>query len=219
MIEPKLIEEDLGIDAKDFGTMTKIKDKRFYDRIPDAKNYDEDAILAYNKKTNQFMIIGMQNGKYVQSDSIEPSVGTMKSTIGLDRDGETVKKEAIGGIMKIKGNDDYDFAINVSLTGGLDFKELRKTEDGKYISADLQMQGQGVTSWESEKMMDNDRDKPTAKEIRNYLEEEEKEQKRLENALKNRKQQKEQKKKEMEREEDDDDEWERTPYSRHPYWR
>ena len=66
MLEPALLENDLGLNPKDIGRMIKIKDKRFYQMVPEAKKYDGDAILAYCKSTNKFMIIGMENGKYVE---------------------------------------------------------------------------------------------------------------------------------------------------------
>lgn len=154
ILEPALLEEDLGLNANDIGAMIKIKDKRFYEKVPEAKQYDGDAILAYNKRTNKFIILGMKNGKYEECDRVEPSVGTMKTSVDLDRTGEKVEKQAISGVMKLKGNDDYDFAVNLELGGTIEFQELRKDKDGKYISADLQVQGQYATTYEVEKLMD-----------------------------------------------------------------
>ena len=159
MLEPALLENDLGLNTKDIGSMIKIKDKRFYQMVPEARKYDGDAILAYCKSTNKFMIIGMENGKYVECDGVDPSVGTMKTSVDLDRTGEHVEKQAIGSVMKIKGNNDYDFAVNLEPGGSIEFQELRKDKDGKYISADLQVQGQYATSWEVEKMMDKNKNR------------------------------------------------------------
>ena len=159
VLDSTLLENDLGLNAKDIGSMISIKDIRFYKMVPEARNYDGDAMLAYCKSTNKFMIIGMKNGKYVECDSVEPSVGTMKSSVDLDRTGENVEKQAIGSVMRLKGNNDYDFAVNLELGGSIEFQELRKDKDGKYISADLRMQGQYATSWEVEKMMDKNKNK------------------------------------------------------------
>lgn len=157
MLEPALLEHDLGLNPEDIGSMIKIKDKRFYQMLPETKKYEGDAILAYCRSTNKFMIIGMENGKYVECDGVEPSVGTMKTSIDLDRTGERVERQAIGNLMKIKGNNDYDFAVNLELDGNMEFQKLRKDKDGKYMSADLQIQGRYATSWEVEKMMDKNK--------------------------------------------------------------
>lgn len=168
-IDPNLIEEDLGIDEKDLGSIVKIKDKRFYDKVPEARNYDGDAMLVYNKKINQFMVIGMQDGKYVQCDAIEPSYATMKTSIDLDRTGKNVENQEIGGIMKLKGNNDFDFAVNIESFGEIEFQELRKDENGKYMSADLQVQGKYATSYEVEKMMNKGRNKYISDEREEFL--------------------------------------------------
>ena len=171
ILEQKLVEEDLELDTKDLGSITKIKDKRFYDKVPEARHYDGDAMLVYNKKLNQFMVIGMQDGKYVECDSIEPSYATMKTSIDLDRTGKKVERQEIGGIMKLKGNNDYDFAVNIESFGEIEFQELRKDENGKYMSADLQVQGKYQTSYEVEKMMDKGRNKHISDEREEFQKE------------------------------------------------
>lgn len=168
IIDPELIKEDLGLDSKDFGTMIKIKDKRFYEKVPGARELEGDAILMYNNRTNKFMVIGMEKGKYVECKGIEPSVGTMKTSIDLDKKGENVEKQAIGGIMKIKGNNDFDFAVNLEPGGTIEFQELRKASNGKYISADLRTQGQYATSWEVDKMMNKKRNNNIYDEIEEF---------------------------------------------------
>lgn len=218
-IEPTLIQEDLGLDTKDFGAILKIKDKRFYERIPEARDYQGDAMLIYNNKTNKFMIIGMQNGKYVECDSIEPSVGTMKTSIDLDKTGKNVEKQAIGGIMKIKGNNDYDFAVNLEPGGSIEFQQLRKTEDGKYVSADLRTQGQYQTSWEVDKMMDKRKNRRLRDEKEEFETARKHGHKSTVESLRDKECTNEGKPQDnkSKRKEDDDEEWERG-HRRDPRW-
>ena len=171
-LDSALVKEDLGIDTKDLGTMIKIKDKRFYDKVPDAKDFNGDALLIYNNKTNKFMIIGMKKGKYVECKGIEPSVGTMKTSVDLDKTGKYVQEQGISSVMKLKGNNDYDFAVNLE-AGAVEFQELRRGKNGKYISADLCTQGQHSTSYEVEKMMDKGKNRSINDELDEFNKENE----------------------------------------------
>lgn len=215
VIDKELIGQDLGIDPKDISKCIKIKDKRFYEKVPEARGYDGDAILAYSSSQNKFMVIGYQNGKYVQCESIEPSYGTMKTSIDLDRTGEDVETQPITGIMKIKGNANYDFAVNLEFGGTVEFQELRVDRStGKYISADLRTQGQYQTSWEVEQLMDKARNRNIHDEVQEFYTEKRHGAQSTVQSLKNKKCTKEEKDKE---EHDGFDRGERTPYRR-PYW-
>lgn len=187
VIEPTLIQEDLGIDVKNLEGITKIQDKRFYNKVPKARDYDEDAILVYNNKTNKFMIIGMQNGKYVECNAIEPSVGTTKTSVDIDKNGENIKERAISGIMKIKNSDEYDFAVNFNGMGEIEFKELRMDRNGQYISTDLDVQGKKKTAKEVENIMDKNRNNYIEDEIEEFRLEQEQGKKSDVNSLKEKK--------------------------------
>lgn len=62
-IDPKEVEQDLGLKEGDIESCTKITDKRFYDKVPEARGYDGFAMLAYSKSRNEFIIVGRDNGK------------------------------------------------------------------------------------------------------------------------------------------------------------
>lgn len=83
----------------------------------------------------------------------------MKTSVDLDNDGKKVKTEAIGAIMNIKGNNEYDFAVNLEPEAGLiEFQELRwDSVNRQYMSSDLETRGNinQKTTKEVDDMMKN----------------------------------------------------------------
>ena len=219
IIDTTLIEEDLGLNEKDIGSVIQIKDKVFYEKVPEAKKYDGNAMLAYCKATNSFIVMGLKNGKYEMCESIEPSVGTMKTSVDLDRRGENIEKQAIGGIMKLKENNEYDFAVNIEPGGVIEFQELRMDNHGKYMSADLCIQGQTQTSWEVEKMMDKGKNRLIDDEMEEFKNEQKHDEAVTVGSLDEKNCTKEEKSGQLhnERLKDEEDEYERTPYNRRHY--
>lgn len=214
VLDKNLIGEDLGIDPNDLTHCIRIKDKRFYEKVPEARNFDGDAVLAYSRKENKFIICGSRNGKYVPCESVDPSYGTMKTSIDLDRTGENVEKQPIMGIMKIKGNPNFDFAVNLEFGGIVEFQELRIDEStGKYISADLCTQGQYQTSWDVEQMMNKGVNRNIHDEVMEY----ETEKKHGAESSIESLQAKECTKEEKEKEDHDFDRGERTYYRQRPW--
>lgn len=142
----------------DIESCTEIVDKRFYDKVPEARGFDGHARLAYSKSRNEFIIVGKDNGKIVEAETIMPGKGTMKTSVDLDDNGNPVKTQAISAILQLKGNNEYDFAVNLNPLGVLEFQELRWDDiNKKYMSSDLETRGdiRQRTSKEVDDMMKN----------------------------------------------------------------
>lgn len=171
-IDPKEVEQDLGLKEGDIESCTKITDKRFYDKVPEARGYDGFAMLAYSKSRNEFIIVGRDNGKIVEAQTVTPGKGTMKTSVDLDNDGKEVKTEAIGAIMNIKGNNEYDFAVNLEPEAGLiEFQELRwDSVNRQYMSSDLETRGNinQKTTKEVDDMMKNTTNDNITDEVNKY---------------------------------------------------
>lgn len=157
-VKPEEIEDELGLTEGDIESCTQIVDKRFYDKVPEARSFSGYASLAYSKSRNEFIIIGKDNGKIVEAETIMPGKGTMKTSVDLDSDGNPVTTQSISAILQLKGNNEYDFAVNLNPTGILEFQELRWDNiNQKYMSSDLETRGniRQKTTKEVDDMMKN----------------------------------------------------------------
>ena len=96
----------------------------------------------------------------------------MKTSVDLDNDGKEVKTEAIGAIMNIKGNNEYDFAVNLEPEAGLiEFQELRwDSVNRQYMSSDLETRGNinQKTTKEVDDMMKNTTNDNITDEVNKY---------------------------------------------------
>lgn len=170
-VDPKEIESELGLEEGDIESCTEIVDKRFYDKVPEARGFDGYARLAYSKSRNEFIIIGKDNGKIVEAETIMPGKGTMKTSVDLDSDGNPVTTQSISAILQLKGNNEYDFAVNLNPTGILEFQELRWDDiNQKYMSSDLETRGdiRQKTTKEVDDMMKNTTNNDITTEIDKY---------------------------------------------------
>lgn len=172
-IKPNEIEEELGLQEGDIESCTEVVDKRFYDKVPEARSFDGYASLAYSKSRNEFIIVGKDNGKIVEAETIMPGKGTMKTSVDLDDNGNPVKTQAISAILQLRGNNEYDFAVNLNPLGVLEFQELRWDDiNKKYMSSDLATKGdiRQKTSKEVDEMMKNNTNDNITDEINKYEE-------------------------------------------------
>lgn len=170
-IKPQEIESDLGLEEGDIESCTEIVDKRFYDKVPEAKGFSGYARLAYSKSRNEFIIVGKDNGKIVEAQTIMPGKGTMKTSVDLDNDGNPVTTQSISAILQLRGNNEYDFAVNLNPTGILEFQELRWDDiNKKYMSSDLETKGdiRQTTTKEVDEMMKNTTNEDITTEIDKY---------------------------------------------------
>lgn len=153
---PEIARKDLEYSDDDILYSVEIKDKRFYEQVPDAKKYDGNAMLVYSKKLGKFVIGGMVDGHFKKSEYIEPSRSTMKTSIDLDHDGNEVKRDNIHGIMQVKNNPYYAYSIDIEPTGYIEFQELRVDRSKstvQYVSADLETTRQYRSTKEVERTM------------------------------------------------------------------
>ena len=149
----------------------EIKDKRFYDQVPSAKQYEGNAMLIYSKKEGKFVIGGMVNGHFEKSKYISPSMSTMKTSIDLDKNGRPVERDSIHGIMQISNNPNYAYSIDIEPTGYIEFQELRidRTKTPvEYVSADLETTRQYRSSKEVDYAMRRDTNKEIYDEVDDF---------------------------------------------------
>lgn len=171
MDNPEIARKDLQYSDDDILYSVEIKDKRFYDQVPSAKEYDGNAMLIYSKKEGRFIIGGMVNGHFEKSKYIEPSMSTMRTSIDLNDDGEKVQTDNIHGIMQIKNNPNYAYSIDIEATGYIEFQELRidrSKNPVEYVSADLETTRQYRSSKEVEYAMRRDTNHEISDEVDDY---------------------------------------------------
>ena len=171
MDNPEIARKDLQYSDYDILYSVEIKDKRFYDQVPSAKEYDGNAMLIYSKKEGKFIIGGMVNGHFEKSKYIEPSMSTMRTSIDLNDDGEKVQTDNIHGIMQIKNNPNYAYSIDIEATGYIEFQELRidrSKNPVEYVSADLETTRQYRSSKEVEYAMRRDSNHEISDEVDDY---------------------------------------------------
>ena len=171
MDNPEIARKDLNYSDDDILYSVEIKDKRFYDQVPSAKEYEGNAMLIYSKKEGKFLIGGMVNGHFEKSEYIEPSMSTMKTSIDLDDDGEKVQRDNIHGILQIKNNPNYAYSIDIEPTGYIEFQELRidrSKSTPQYVSADLETTRQYRSSKEVEYAMRRDTNHEISDEVNDF---------------------------------------------------
>lgn len=174
-IEPTDVEQDLGLDKDSITYCVKIKDDRFFDTVPEGRDFARSAFLVYSKELQTFMIVGVKDGKYQPYKTIEPAKSTMKTSANLDREGDNIEEDTITGIMKIKGNNEYSFSVDIEMDGYVEFQQLRRDEKtGEYISADLETHLQYRANEEVERIMDRERNDNITGEIKKFEEKENK---------------------------------------------
>ena len=165
--EPALIEEDLGISRSSISYCQEIKDKRFFDMVPESAEFSKTAMLIYSSELETFMIVGVKDGKYQPYNTIEPAKSTLKPVNDLGRDGENIKKgDAITGILNFKGSREYDFSVDIEPNGRIEFQQLRRDfKTGEVVTADLETDVQYRAYWEVEQMMKKETNKDISDEM------------------------------------------------------
>ena len=168
---PEIARKDLKYGDDDILYSVEIKDKRFYDQVPSAKQYEGNAMLIYSKKEGKFVIGGMVNGHFEKSDYIETSKSTIKTSIDLDKKGQPVKRDNIHGVMQISNNPNYAYSIDIEPTGFIEFQELRvdRTKNPvQYVSADLETTRQYRSGKEVEYTMRRDTNHEIYDEVNDF---------------------------------------------------
>ena len=139
--KPAEVEQALGLPEGDIESCTLIKDKRFYDNVPEARQANGLCMLAYSKTKNEYITVSIdENGKYSKLDTVTPSKSTAQATTEIRKG--NVDERAVGNVMEVKGNPNVAYGVRIN-TGSqeMEFSELRidRTEQGnnKYISTEM----------------------------------------------------------------------------------
>lgn len=165
--EPALMEDDLGIDRKSITYCQQIKDTRFFDMVPESKQFSRTAMLIYSDKMKTFMVVGIKDGKFQPYTTIEPAKSTLKTSKDLDRTGKYIQDDTITGILKFKGNREFDFSVDIEADGRIEFQQLRRDlETGELMTSDLETDTQYRASWDVEQMMNKNKNKDITEEMK-----------------------------------------------------
>lgn len=172
--------EDLDVNPDDIRSSSEIKDKEFYKLVPEARtDFKGWVSIVYIGSTNEFKVIGqdIKTGKFKQLDTVLPSQAVeQKSTIDIESQGQNVERKSlgnIGGVLKIKGNNEYSFAANIKEFRPIEFKELRREKNtGEYIATEMTTSHQWPTNREADKIMEKRENEDTIDEVKAYREEE-----------------------------------------------
>jgi len=199
-VEPALIEDDLGIDRNSISYCDEIKDKRFYDMVPECNDFSKTAMIIYSEKTNEFMVVGIKNGKFEKYESIDSAKSTMKPVQNLNNDGRNIQSQAISGMLQYKYNQELDFSVNIEPTGNVKFQQLRTDlQTGKVMSSDLETNAQYRPEWKVEEMMKKEEKKDISNEVKKVEKQEEQKPMHLN---------------EIEEEEEKEEEYQKVPWDR-----
>lgn len=139
--KPAEVEKSLGLPDGDIETCTLIKDKRFYDNVPEARQANGLCMLAYSKSRNEYITVSIdENGKCNQLDTVTPSKSTTQATTEIRKG--NVDERAVGNVMEVKGNPNVAYGVRINNgSNEMEFSELRidRTEQGnnKYISTEM----------------------------------------------------------------------------------
>lgn len=107
------IEEDLGIQKGDLAFEADIRDNRFQEIVPEAKDYEGRVKICRVKGSREVMMIGKSKrmGKFQALESVGQAQSTNERPIKLDKDGNELERENLHGIMKY--NDRYSFGYTI----------------------------------------------------------------------------------------------------------
>lgn len=161
--KPQKIEKDLGLQSGDIEACTVIKDKRFYENVPEARVANGLSVLAYSKSKKEFFVIAIDDaGVCTKLQTIETSELTTDTTTHV-KDG-IAKEEAVQNIMNVKGNDELAYSVRINPgSSELDFYELHRDlaqagdmNPNKYVSTELETSTQ----------------RPSVEEVKNFRKDE-----------------------------------------------
>ena len=171
------MEEDLGIDEKDIQSSSEIKDERFYQLVPEARDCKGYVSIVYIGSKNEFQIIGvnLQTNKYEPLQTVTASQAVeQNSSIDVGRDGKNVERKSLKAVLTIKGEAEYSFAAKLENMDPIELKELRKDfNTGEYISSDLETTHQYPVTEEIEQFRNEAENPDIIEEVRKFKKKEE----------------------------------------------
>ena len=166
------IEEDLGIQKGDLAFEADIRDNRFQEIVPEAKDYEGRVKICRVKGSREVMMIGKSKrmGKFQALESVAHAQSTNERPIKLDKDGNELERENLHGIMKY--NDRYSFGYTIDSYGELNLELLREdptTQAGyRYLSAGIETRTQYPVNEQVKEVMDHTLNESVGEEIQRY---------------------------------------------------
>lgn len=166
------IEEDLGIQRGDLAFEADIRDNRFQEIVPEAKEYEGRVKFCRVKGSREVMMIGRSKatGKFQQLQTIGQAQSTNERPIKLDENGQEIQRENLNGIMKY--NDRYSFGYTIDAYGELNLELLREdpTIDAgyRYLSAGMETRTQYPINEQVKEVMDHSKNTHVGDEIERY---------------------------------------------------
>lgn len=166
------IEEDLGIQRGALAFEADIRDNRFQEIVPEAKNYEGRVKICRMKGSREVMMIGKskQTGKFQALETVGQAEATNERPIKLDKDGNELERENLHGIMKY--NDRYSFGYTIDAYGELNLELLRQDPNiqagYRYLSAGIETRTQYPVNEQVKEVMDHTKNERVGEEIERY---------------------------------------------------
>lgn len=152
--ETQEIESDLQEQGEDIeiGAHRKIKDDKIADMMPGVFDRGTEYEIAEDKKTNRYMIIKKENGKYTRNDKIEQGKTTMKKIFTLEPDGEQKESEIPDQLMRVTNDSEREISVTKDDYGDIYIKSILVTPCQSRIGRSVQMENQGIEKQETKEV-------------------------------------------------------------------
>ena len=152
--ETQEIENDLQEQGEDIeiGAHRKIKDDKIADIMPGVFDRGTEYEIAEDKKTNKYMIIKKENGKYTRNDKIEQGQTTMKKIFTIEPDGEQKESEIPDQLMRVTNDSEREISVTKDDYGDIYIKAIQVTPCQSRIGRSVQMENQGIEAQETKEV-------------------------------------------------------------------
>jgi len=167
--EVEKIAKATGISEKEMKACTKLNPnekitdtENFYDIVPSTKQYEKIYVVASNKNTkgnSMFYFVGItKDGMAEQIEDLEPTEGTntTKEVISINRDGSEIKEKQVSALFKV-GDYNKGFSVSIGDYGVIEAEYVRRTQDNKYISSNINTTTQKPSTKEVKEFMSDTR--------------------------------------------------------------
>ena len=138
------IQQDLSKEQDlEISYYREIKDNNFDDRTKSNFNGCQEKGIAFDKKTNSFMMVVKINGQFQRAEGFELAKPTMKTVISLDEKGEKVEKKIPHALMKTKDTN-KEVSITIGQYGYIEAATVDRIACGERI--EIQHEESGETT-------------------------------------------------------------------------
>lgn len=146
------IEQDLGEDIE-ITNYRQIKDSNLDRQMPQTFKGVEEKGTAYDKKSNRFIIVVKENGKFKMAEGIEPARPTMKSVISINEDGKEIERKVPHALMKT--NDSRkELSITIGDYGYVEIGTVNRLPCNERVEMQLRQDGEGKEGERNKKQRD-----------------------------------------------------------------